>query len=141
MLEEELGGDGGKIADLQDDSEAAAKAAVEDVIQSGVARESSLPEELRHLPERDRAQAIELKRKSAELEHGLKKTYAMWILVLLGFQLLLSNATFIAFAWAGEGWDVSTSVIQVWLAATVVQVVGVVLVVTRHLFPNRDGKS
>lgn len=141
MLEEEVGGDGRAAADLQDDSEAAAKAAVEDVIQSGATREASLPEGLRHLPERDRAQAIELKRQSAELEHGLKKTYARWILVLLGGQLLLSNAIFIAFAWAGEGWDVSTSVIQVWLAATVVQIVGVVLVVTRHLFPNRDGKS
>lgn len=140
MLEEGGGGEGGAPADVQSDSEAAAKAAVEDVIQSGVARESSLPEELRHLPERDRAQAIELKRKSAELEHGLKRTYAMWILALLGLQLLLANAIFVAFAWAGENWDLSTAVIQAWLAATAVQIVGVVLVVTRHLFPNRDGK-
>lgn len=141
MLEEGAGGEDGATAELRSDSEAAAKAAVEDVIQSGAARESSLPEELRHLPERDRAQAIELKRKSAELEHGLKKTYATWILVLLGFQLLLANAIFVAFAWAGEGWDLSTPVVQAWLAATVVQIVGVVLVVTRHLFPGRDGSS
>jgi hypothetical protein len=140
MLEEEVVAGDGAAAGLEGDSEAAAKAAVEGVIQSGAARESSLPEELRHLPERDRAQAIELKRKSAELEHGLKKTYATWILVLLGFQLALANAIFVAFAWVGEGWDLSTPVIQAWLAATVVQIVGVVLVVTRHLFPNRDGK-
>jgi hypothetical protein len=31
-------------------------------------------------------------------------------------------------------------VIEVWLAATVVQVVGVVAVVTRHLFPKPDGE-
>jgi len=141
MFEEGGEEEGGAPADAQSDSEAAAKAAVEDVIQSGAARESSLPEELRHLPERDRAQAIELKRKSAELEHGLKKTYARWILVLLGLQLLLANAIFIAFAWAGEAWELSTAVVQVWLGATAVQVVGVVLVVTRHLFPNRDGKG
>lgn len=121
------------------DQEAAAKAAVEDAIQSGAARESSLPEELRHLPERDRAQAIQLKRKAAELEHRLKNRYATWILILLGGQLLAVNAIFTAFAWVGEDWELSTSVVQVWLAATVVQIVGVVYVVTRHLFPNRDG--
>jgi hypothetical protein len=58
---------------------------------------------------------------------------------LLGGQLFLANAIFVAFAWVGEHWELSTSVVQVWLAATVVQVVGVVFVVTRHLFPNRDG--
>jgi hypothetical protein len=121
------------------DPEAAAKAAVVDAIKSGAARESNLPEELRHLPERDRAQAIELKRKAAELEHDLKNTYAFWILIMLAGQLLLTNAIFVAFAWAGEQWDLSTAVVQVWLAATVVQVIGVVFVVTRPLFPNRDG--
>ncbi len=121
------------------DPEAAAKAAVVDAIKSGAARESNLPEELRHLPERDQAQAIELKRKAAELEHGLKSTYASWILIMLAGQLLLANAIFVAFAWAGEQWELSTAVVQVWLAATVVQVIGVVFVVTRHLFPNRDG--
>jgi len=32
-----------------------------------------------------------------------------------------------------------TSAIQVWLAATVVQVIGIVYVVARRLLPNRDG--
>jgi hypothetical protein len=32
-------------------------------------------------------------------------------------------------------------VIEVWLAATVVQVVGVVAIVTRHLFPVRDRRE
>jgi hypothetical protein len=30
-------------------------------------------------------------------------------------------------------------VIEIWLAATVIQILGVVAVVTRHLFPGRDG--
>jgi hypothetical protein len=76
--------------------------------------------------------------RTAELEHGLKRTYARWILVLLGFQLALANGIFVAFAWAGRDWELTTPVIQAWLAATVVQIVGVVFVVTRHLFPNRD---
>jgi hypothetical protein len=44
------------------------------------------------------------------------------------------------FAWVGADWDLPAGVIEVWLGATVVQVVGIVLIVTRHLFPNRDGK-
>jgi hypothetical protein len=134
------GDEAARPGDSEADEKAAAEATVEDALQSGAARESSLPEELRHLPERDRAQTIHLKRKAAELEYRLKSRYATWILILLGTQLLAANVMFTAFAWAGEGWELSTSVVQVWLAATVVQVVGVVYVVTRHLFPNRDGE-
>lgn len=137
---EDLGEGAVRPGDSEAAEKAAAEATVEDALQSGAARESSLPEELRHLPERDRAQAIHLKRKAADLEHRLKNRYATWILILLGAQLLIANAIFTAFAWAGEDWELSTSVVQVWLAATVVQVVGVVYVVTRHLFPNRDGE-
>jgi hypothetical protein len=35
-------------------------------------------------------------------------------------------------------WELSSGVIEVWLAATVIQIVGVVAIVTRHLFPNRE---
>lgn len=139
VTETEDDGGGAEASNAGSDAEATAKAAVEDAIQSGAVRESNLPEDLRHLPERDKALAIELKRKAAELEHGLKSTYATWILILLAGQLLVANAIFVVFAWVGENWELSTSVIQVWLAATVVQTVGIVLVVTRHLFPNRDG--
>jgi hypothetical protein len=66
--------------------------------------------------------------------------YANGILAILGFQLLVTDAVFVAFAWAGEGWSLSPGVIEVWLGATVVQVVGIVLIVTRHLFPSRDGR-
>lgn len=33
-------------------------------------------------------------------------------------------------------WQVPTAAIQAWLAATVVQVIGIVLVITRSLFPH-----
>jgi hypothetical protein len=138
------GTEGESVAREHHDPEAIAKDAVQDALdalESGSARESSLPEELRHLPERNMALAIELKRKAAELEHGLKDRYATWILVLLGFQLLVANGIFVAFAWVGENWELPTAVVQVWLGATVIQIVGVVLVVTRHLFPNRDGSG
>lgn len=61
----------------------------------------------------------------------------MW---LLGAQSLVADAVFVAFAWAGRRWDLPPGVIEVWLAATVVQIVGVVAIVTRHLFPSREGR-
>jgi hypothetical protein len=59
----------------------------------------------------------------------------------LRIEIVIANAVFIVFAWAGENWKLETAVIDVWLGATVVQVVGIVLVVTRQLFPDRDGKA
>jgi hypothetical protein len=97
-----------------------------------------MPEQFRHLPEQERAQGLTLHRMFAEQEHGLRQSYADWIIRVLGAQLLVADAVFVIFAWVGENWELSPGVIEVWLAATVVQVVGVVAIVTRHLFPNRD---
>lgn len=68
----------------------------------------------------------------------LKKTYARWLLILVGLQLFVADAVFVAYAWAGEHWHLDPGVIQVWLAATLVELVGVVTVITRYLFPRRD---
>lgn len=114
---------------------------VQEALQAGdVGEAAELPEHLQHLPERDQAQEIELKRRFAEQEYELRSTYAQRILLLLLAQFLIADAVFVTFAWAGEHWRLSTAVIDVWLAATAVQVVGIVLVVTRNLFPDRDGK-
>lgn len=101
----------------------------------------SLPDHLEHLPEREREQDLSLKKLFAEQEHGLRQSYADWLLRLLGVQLLIADAVFVAVAWAGRRWDLPPGVIEVWLAATVVQVVGVVAIVTRYLFPSRMGRS
>jgi hypothetical protein len=101
-------------------------------------RSGAIPEELQHLPERERAQGLALQRMFAEQEHGLRQNYADWIIRVLGAQLFVADVVFVALAWAGWNWELSSGVIEVWLVATVVQVVGVVAIVTRHLFPNRD---
>jgi hypothetical protein len=49
---------------------------------------------------------------------------------LLGAQFVGADAVFVAFAWAGREWDLPPGVVEVWLAATVVQVVGVVAIVS-----------
>lgn len=100
-----------------------------------------LPEQLKHLTEKERAQGMKLRRLFAEQEHGLRQKYADGILWLLGAQFLVADVVFVSFAWAGRGWDLTPGVIEVWLAATVVQVVGVVAIVTRHLFPSREGSE
>ena len=68
----------------------------------------------------------------------LKKTYAKWLLRLVAAQLLIADVVFIAYAWAGNNWDLDASVIQVWLGSTLVELIGVALVITRYLFPRRD---
>lgn len=124
------------------DLERRAERAIWDVLRTGTAQESAeLPEELRHLDEKHRAQEIRLKGELVAQELQLRRNYARGLLAILAIQLLIADAVFVAFAWAGEHWRLTTAVIDTWLAAVVVQVVGVVLVVTRHLFPQRDGQT
>lgn len=136
-MEEDQRADGGE--QLKDSTAEAFREVIESM--QGGARESTLPEHLRHLSERERAQELDLKRSFAELEHDLRKQYATWIIKILAAQLFVADAVFVAYAWAGEGWHLTPSVIEVWLAATVVRTIGVVFVVTRHLFPSRDGEA
>jgi hypothetical protein len=68
----------------------------------------------------------------------LKKSYAKWLLILVAAQLALADTVFIAYAWAGRSWQLDGGVIEVWLVATLVELIGIVLVVTQYLFPRRD---
>ena len=68
----------------------------------------------------------------------LKRRYAKWLLILIAAQLVVADLIFVVYAWAGRGWELSPGVIEVWLAATLIELVGVVAVVTRYLFPRRD---
>lgn len=66
----------------------------------------------------------------------LKRLYARRMLLGLALQIFVADVVFVLYAWLGKKWDVPTEAIQVWLAATVIEVVSVVLVITRYLFPN-----
>lgn len=70
---------------------------------------------------------------------GLKKMYAICIVCVLGAQLIIANGVFVAYAWAGVGWHVPAGVMAAWLSATLVEIVGIVAIVTRSLFPNGGG--
>ena len=68
----------------------------------------------------------------------LKKSYAMVMLKLVAAQLFVADFVFIVYAWAGEHWRLDSGVVQFWLGATIVELIGVALVVTQYLFPKRD---
>lgn len=114
------------------------RASAEELSTDARRPERETPQEFRHLPEREVVQSLALQRMFAEQEHGLRQRYADWILWLLGTQFVIADAVFVTFAWVGKSWDLSSGVIEIWLVATVVQVVAVVAIVTRHLFPSRD---
>lgn len=124
------GGEETHASDASDQLAAHLERQVVATAKSGAGREvDELPAPLRHLPEQDHRQDIDLKR-----------LYAKGLLLLLGGQMVLADTVFVVYAWAGKHWHLTPEVINVWLGATVVQLVGVVLVVTRYLFPRRDGR-
>lgn len=80
----------------------------------------------------ERAQA-----QSAEQDVRLKGFYAYFLLAIMLGQLVVADAGFFFYADVGKRWAVDASIMHVWLGATVVEVIGIVLVVTRYLFPRR----
>lgn len=85
-----------------------------------------------------RTRLDDLERQDRSQDIGLKKRYASWLLTLLSGQIAVTNLVFVVYAWAGRGWDVPDGVVLGWLAATVVELIGVVAIVVHHLFPRRD---
>ena len=70
---------------------------------------------------------------------GLKRRYALAILAIMGVQIVIADGVFVAYAEMGVDWKLPSAVILGWLSATVIEVIGVVLVITRSLFPVRGG--
>ena len=68
-------------------------------------------------------------------DRGLKTIYAVGILAMTLFEITIVNVLFWTYLHQNK-WVASASVINVWLGASVIQVFGVILVVTRHLFPT-----
>jgi hypothetical protein len=54
----------------------------------------------------------------------------------MGLQLIVVNAVFVIYADHGYHWQPPEGVVQIWLTATFVQIVSVVVVITRSLFPG-----
>ena len=95
--------------------------------------EAEVPDMVERLPQFD-----DLTRTDWKQDIGLKRLYARGLLILLGLQMVTSNVIFVLYAARGMGWKVPESVMIGWLSAMVVELIGVVAVVTRYLFPRRD---
>ena len=71
----------------------------------------------------------------------LKRKYGRLMLFMMAGQLVVADGIFLALIWAGFGWEVSDSVIHVWLVATFVQIVSVVAIIVRSLFSGDDVRA
>jgi hypothetical protein len=69
----------------------------------------------------------------------LRYPVAIGALTVMVVQVALSNAIF---GWYGDtnAWDVSATAISAWMGTTVVEVIGVVLVVMNYLFPRTPNR-
>jgi hypothetical protein len=83
------------------------------------------PEErLTELTVQDRRQRVQLKR---HLAYGA--------FAAVGLQLLVANAAFYVYGFA-NAWEIEPEVMVAWLSATVVETIGIVLIIARNLFPQ-----
>ena len=71
----------------------------------------------------------------------LKRFYGFGVLGLMAIQLVVVNAGFLLYAGLGYGWTPPEGAVQVWLTATFVQIVSVVVVITRSLFPGESTQT
>jgi hypothetical protein len=77
----------------------------------------------------------EIKQQRAKVELNISKIVGYGALVIMVIQVGIADYVFIRYAQARNWGDVPTGAIQAWLAATVVQVIAVVLVIARSVFP------
>jgi membrane protein YdbS with pleckstrin-like domain len=75
-----------------------------------------------------------------KLDLSLKRVWA-WTLLVALLVLLGSTEALFWFYLIENGWNVDASTINVWLGATVVQVVGLATIIVRYLFPRRDRRG
>jgi hypothetical protein len=76
--------------------------------------------------------AEDLRRKKGDTDLKLMVAHAsLW---MTGIELAFVNAIFVLYL-INNHWHASSAVLNVWLGASAVQVFGIILAVTRHLFP------
>lgn len=80
----------------------------------------------------------DLERKEADLK--LSKVVGYGALLLMSAQVVAADTAFFLYG-VLNGWRIPSAAIDAWLAAAVIQVIGVVLVITRYLFPTATGSS
>ena len=77
------------------------------------------------------------KKKDADANRGLRLVYAIIILVIMGGQIAIADRVFYLYGEANH-WVIPGGVISAWLGATVIEVIGVVVVIARFLFSEQS---
>jgi hypothetical protein len=78
--------------------------------------------------------------KNAETDSGLRRYLGFGALGVMAAQILTADTAFFLYG-ANNGWKIPVAAINVWLGATVVQVVIVVHTVARYLFPAAGSRG
>lgn len=76
-----------------------------------------------------------LDRQKRENEVDLHRRIGNGALLLMVVQLFIADAAFYIYGFKND-WHIPTAAITTWLAATVIQIIGVVLVIAKNLFPS-----
>jgi hypothetical protein len=76
----------------------------------------------------------DIARTREQLDLSLRRRVAEFALTAVALELMVVNAVFIIYSWAGKHWDVPTPAMTAWLAATIVEVIGIVKVIAGSLF-------
>lgn len=77
----------------------------------------------------------DLERDDLEQKIAQRRNYARWALFLVFVQIAVADVAFFEYGHA-MAWKLPVSAINGWLSATVVETIGIVLVIVRSLFPN-----
>jgi hypothetical protein len=73
--------------------------------QSSPASEET-PSEFQFLDEKRRVVELKILQDHADQDIALREKYATWLLRILAAELVVVNAIFVAYAWAGEDWKI-----------------------------------
>lgn len=82
-----------------------------------------------------RREKLKLKQRRQHMKQ--REMFALWAMVLVSLQLVIANTAFLNYL-SENIHDLDASVMIAWLSATVVEVVGIMWVIARNLFPYRD---
>ncbi|MBS3797173.1 hypothetical protein [Pseudoalteromonas sp. BDTF-M6] len=75
----------------------------------------------------------------SKADRELKKSYANWFIIILIGQLIVMNAAFfcVGFGWLSfDEWS-----LNLYMGGTLAEVFGVILVITKNLFPTRPSSK
>jgi hypothetical protein len=77
-----------------------------------------------------------LLRENRRQDIRFKRHFGPWLLGLMIFQVAFVDLFLVLYAQWGVDWEVPPEVLQTWLGATVVQLIGVVYAITRYLYSH-----